>query len=153
MTRFNKILVASQMFVEAHERFDRASRDIDYVTSLMLAGAVCGIVSPLLTEQGKGTFHALLASLYETPPPEGIFRLVYDGFKHAGFKERNVAPSADLVVDADVRKEAAWMLEAAREDYSKIIIERGVLDQLSDEFLKLIREPVDYIEDQTTVRS
>ena len=82
-----------------------------------------------------------------------MFRSVYDGFKHAGFKKRKVAPSADLAFDADLRKEAAWMLEAAREDFSKIIIERGVLDQLSDEFLKLIREPIDYIDDQTTARS
>ena len=84
MARFNKIVLASQMFVEAHERFDKASREIDYVTSLMLAGAVCGIVSPLLKEQGKGTFRVLLASLFKTTP--------------------------NLDIDADLRKEAAWML-------------------------------------------
>ena len=48
------------------------------------------------------------------------------------------------------KRHGCW--EAAREDFSKIIIERGLLDQLSQEFLKLIREPVDYVEDQTTTR-
>jgi hypothetical protein len=152
MARFKKIVLASQTFVEAHERFDKASREIDYVTSLMLAGAVCGIVSPLLKEQAKGTFHVLLASLFQTTPNEGVFRTVYNGLKHAGLKRIKLLPSADLDIDADLRKEAAWMLEAAREDFSKIIIERGLLDQLSEEFLKLIREPVDYVEDQTTSR-
>lgn len=146
MAQYNKIVVLSEMFVEAHERFDKASRDIDYITSLMLSGAICGIVSPLLNAQGAGTFHAILASLFTKPPHESVFRSVYDGFKQAGDKRKRLAPSADLAINADLRKEAAWMLEAAREDLSKLIIERGVLDQLSEQFLKLIREPVDYIE-------
>ena len=146
MTQYNKIVVASEMFVEAHGRYVSGARDIDYIASLVLSGAVCSIVSRLLQQQGDGTFHTVLASLFEQATDEGVLRSIYDGFTQAVYKRTETLQPADIIIRADLRKEAAWMLEAAREDFSKIIIERGALDELSSDFLKLIREPVDYVE-------
>jgi hypothetical protein len=63
MAALNKIQLASEMFVEAHARYTSARRDIDYVTSILLSGAVVGIVSPLLKEQGGHTMHELLTRI------------------------------------------------------------------------------------------
>jgi len=52
MMTLNKICIASEMFVEAHRLYTEAKADIDYITSILLAGAVLGIISPLLKEQG-----------------------------------------------------------------------------------------------------
>jgi hypothetical protein len=63
MATLDKIRVASEMFVEAHTRYITASRDIDYITSILLSGAVIGIIGPLLKEQGARTTHELLVRI------------------------------------------------------------------------------------------
>ena len=146
MTQYNKVLLASQIFAEAHQRLGNAARDTDYITSLMLAAATCGIVSPLLQQPAKGAFHTVLASLFKQSHDEALFGSFYEGLKHTRYKRTKISFAAVLTINADLRKEAAWMLEAAREDLSKVIIERAVLDELPDAFLKLIREPIDYVE-------
>ena len=50
MSQYNKIVVASEMFERSHEVFETAKSDMDYITSIMLSGAVIGIVAPLLLE-------------------------------------------------------------------------------------------------------
>ena len=151
MAQLNKLVVASEMFLEAHRRFVNAGRDIDYVASIVLSGAVVGIVGPLLKEQGGRTTHELLAkvaNLVSEPggPPahEGMFRSIYNGLKHAGNKNQKVRPSEDLEIHTDLRVEAGAMLEAAREDFSKIMIDRHVVDRLSQEFRTVINDNVDY---------
>ena len=102
MAAYNKVILASEMFIEAHERFLSATRDVDYVISLMLSGAVVGIVAPLLNEQGKPSMHQLLARLSDIAEPdgkrahEGMFRAVYNGLKHAGNSRKGIVASADL---------------------------------------------------------
>lgn len=46
MATLNKIQVASEMFVEAHSRYINAIHDIDYITSILLSGAVIGMANP-----------------------------------------------------------------------------------------------------------
>ena len=150
MAAYNKVILASEMFIEAHERFLSATRDVDYVISLMLSGAVVGIVAPLLNEQGKPSMHQLLARLSDIAEPdgkrahEGMFRAVYNGLKHAGNSRKGIAASADLSLNGDLRLEAAEMLEAAREDFTKILVTTDLHDQLSPRFVTLLRSSVDY---------
>jgi hypothetical protein len=147
----NKILLASEMFTEAHERFLRAGGDSDYVASLLLSGAVVGVVAPLLKEQGTRSMHQLLAALSDivTEPSdesahEGMFRAVYNGIKHAGNRNKGVAASQDLMIHADLRVEAAEMLEAAREDFRKVLVDADVQSSLSPKFLAILGSGVDY---------
>jgi len=150
MAAYNKIILASEMFIESHERFLSATRDVDYVISLMLSGAVVGIVAPLLNEQGKPSMHQLLARLSDIAEPdgerahEGMFRAVYNGLKHAGNSRKGIVASADLSLNGDLRLEAAEMLEAAREDFTKILVTTDVHDQLSPRFVTLLRSSDDY---------
>jgi len=63
MATHNKIVRAGTMLTEAHARYVEAAGDIDYVTSILLSGAVMGIVSPLFKEQCGHTSHELLARI------------------------------------------------------------------------------------------
>jgi hypothetical protein len=147
---YNKVVLASEMFVEAHEKFTAAARDVDYVVSLMLSGAVVGVIAPLLNEQGKPSMHQLLARLSNIAEPDGepahagLFRAVYNGLKHAGNPRKRVAASADLSLNADFRLEAAELLEAPREDFTKILVTSEVRAQLSPRFVTLLAPSVDY---------
>jgi hypothetical protein len=95
MATLNKVRLASEMFVEAHTRYATASRDIDYISSILLSGAVIGIIGPLLKEQGGRTTHELLARFAnaisepgDDPARDGMFRAVYNSLKHAGNAEK-----------------------------------------------------------------
>jgi hypothetical protein len=151
MATFNKIQVATEMFLEAHQRYSTASRDIDYITSVMLSGAVVGIVSPLLSEQGGHSRHSLLARIgnvvaepSESPTHEGMFREIYNALKHAGDDRRKVAPSEDLEIHADLALEAARMLDAAKQDFRQIHVSQELKKRLAPEFLQLLESENDY---------
>lgn len=151
MGTFNKIQIAAEMFLEAHLRYTTASRDIDYITSLMLSGAVVGMISPLLTEQGGHSRHSLLARISnaiaepsEPPSGEGMFRAIYNALKHTGNDRRSVAPSADLEIHADLALEAARMLDAAKQDFRQIQVSQEQKKKLVPEFLTLLESSHDY---------
>lgn len=153
MATFNKIQVAAEMFLEAHQRYTTANRDIDYITSVMLSGAVVGIVSPLLTEQGGHPTHSLLARIGnaialpgESPTHEGMFREIYNALKHAGDNNRRkkIVPSADLEIHADLALEAAHMLHAAKQDFRQIQVCNELKKRLAPEFLELLESEDDY---------
>jgi hypothetical protein len=151
MATHNKITLASEMFVEAHRRFKIANRDIDYVVSIVMSGSVMGIVSPLLTEQGGHTAHSILARISTKldgkgapHTKEGMFRLIYNGLKHAGDKSRSIGPSSDLLLDVHLAREAAHMLDDAKADFRQIKITRDVRSNLSPEFLALLESNESY---------
>lgn len=150
MQNYNKIVLAAEMFVEAHDRFIEAKRPVDFITALMLSGAVEGIVAPLLKEQGKRSAHQLLAALADlvngpvSRTHDGVFRTVYNGLKHAGDRQKLVAPSTDLRLEADLRVEAAEMLNSAKEDFAKIEVSPDVRGQLSSRFVELLGSRDDY---------
>lgn len=142
---FNKIQIASKMFVEAHNRYLGAKEDIDYISSILLSGAVVGIISPLLKEQGGHTTHELLARISnliaesgEETSHEGMFREVYNSFKHAGNDRGKIAASRDLEIRTDLKREAAHMLDAAKEDFRNIEVSATVRNGLTQEFLDLL---------------
>lgn len=157
---FNKVQVASQMFIEAHDRYMRATQDIDYIVSIVLSGAVVGIVSPLLKEQGGHTTHSLLARIStliaepgEQPTREGVFRTIYNAFKHAGNERRNIAPSIDLEIQTNLKSEAAHMLHAAKQDFREINVLLETINCLSQQFIGLLESDESYEETESNPRT
>ncbi len=151
VTTLDKVALASGMFMEAHRRFRTANGDIDYVVSIMMAGSVIGIIGPLLTEQGGHTSHSILARISNhinepgaPPAKEGMFRAVYNGLKHSGDKGRNIAPSDDLVIEANLPREAAHMLDDAKADFREIKISADTRAKLSEEFLSALEAVESY---------
>jgi hypothetical protein len=149
MKMYNKIQVASDMFVEAHNRYTSPKNEIDNIVSILLSGAVVGIISPLLKEQGGHTEHELLSRISnsiadhgEKPVNESFFREIYNSLKHAGNNRKHVVASSDLEITTDLKREAAHMIDAAKEDFRNITISSEVRNKLSQEFFKLL-EPID----------
>ena len=63
MKTYNKIVIASQLFERAHEISESAESEADFASSLLLAGAVVGMIVPFLAEQGGHPTHDLLAHI------------------------------------------------------------------------------------------
>jgi len=153
MAAFNKIQLASDMFVEAHARYTNATRDIDYIVSILLSGAIGGIISPLLEEQGGHSMHELLARISnaiaepgEDVSHEGMFRQIYNSLKHAGNRKKGeyIAASEDLEIQTDLKQEAARMLDAAKNDFRHITVLPQIKDSLSESFILLLQLDADY---------
>jgi len=153
MSPFNKIEIAAEMFVESHDRYHAAGLDIDYIVSILLSGAIIGIVDPLLEEQGGHTAHSLLVRILnliaepgEPESKDGMFRAIYNALKHAGNdKGKNkVAASADLEIQADLRLDAARMLEAAKQDFQQVSIPQTIRQRLPSRFIALLESEESY---------
>ena len=127
MKKYNKIIVASNMFEEASRKFDAASPDMDFITSIQLSGAVVGIIAPLLEEQGGHPMHEILARIGNVIADEGddkqypgMYRETYNTMKHAGNKRKDVRPSEDLNFETNLALEAARMIDVAKSDFKEI---------------------------------
>lgn len=149
MATLHKIVVAADMFIEAHDRYANATRDIDYIVSIMMSGSVIGIVGPLLKEQGGHTSHSLLARIStklggpgSPETKEGMFRAVYNGLKHAG--DRKIPPSSDLLVHVHLEREAAHMLDDAKADFRQIKVTPDIQSKLPSQLLALLESDRDY---------
>lgn len=152
MKTMNKIQIASAMFIEAHDRYTNAKEEIDYVVSILLSGGVVGIVGPLLKEQSGHTTHELLARISnaiaepgDSPAHEGMFREIYNSLKHAGNKQKNIPASNDLEFRTDLKKEAAYMLHAAKDDFRNVSASDEVRYSLSEKFAELLESENDYV--------
>jgi hypothetical protein len=146
MKSFDKIQIASDMFVEAHNRYMGAKQEIDYVVSILLSGAIIGIIGPLLNEQGGHSTHELLAKISnaiseggDDAAHEGMFREIYNSLKHAGNKRRKIVASDDLEFKTDLKKETARMLDTAKDDFRNIEVSIEVRSHLSARFLELLQ--------------
>jgi len=151
MKTFNKIQLASSMFIEAHNRYNGANKETDYILSILLSGAVIGIIGPLRKEQRGHTTHELLArisnAIAEPGDAEayaGMFREVYNSLKHAGNARKKISASDDLEIRTDLKKEAAQMLDAAKDDFRDIEISDEVRKELSEQFRELLQLPDNY---------
>ncbi len=98
MKTHNKIVIASQLFERAHEIFESAESEADFASSLLLAGAVVGIIAPFLAEQGGHPTHDLLAR-------------IANATAEADFNE--------VRVSAEVQKQYSDMFIALRESKSE----------------------------------
>ena len=147
----NKILIASLLFERAHEIFESAVTDTDFASSLLLAGAVVGIIAPVLAEQGGHPMHDLLARIANatTEPEEGeyhvgLFRAAYNSLKHSGNARQNIAPSEDLEFEADIAREAAHMLDVAKADFKEVQVSSEIRNKCSASFIALLESEREY---------
>lgn len=151
MKEYNKIVIASEMLVEAHNRYDNAKSEIDYVSSILLSGAVVGIIAPLLEEQGGVPMHEILARISNAIGDDkseeiksGFFRSTYNAFKHAGDTRRKVSASEDLTIVTDIKLEAGRMLDVAKSDFKQISVVSEVRSQISETFIQLLQSDREY---------
>ncbi|WP_299263711.1 hypothetical protein [uncultured Psychrosphaera sp.] len=130
MTEHDKIPLAGEMLVQAVKSYEHALKDIDYVTSILLAGAVIGIIAPLLEELDIKSSQVALAELSVKSSNStsldkkvgraiGFYRFTYNALKHAGHG-KNIPASKDLVIHADLKDEAEFLIRHAVQDYNKI---------------------------------
>lgn len=151
MKRYNKIVVASEMFERAHHQFMSAKSDMDYASALLLSGAVVGIIAPLLAEQGGHPTHDLLArigtAISEPGDPKqhgGLYRVAYNSLKHAGNDRKKLKASEDLEFETDIRLEAARMLDAAKADFKEVTVAAKVREQCRQTFIALLMSEHEY---------
>lgn len=151
MKKYNKIVIASEMFERAHDQFVSSKSEIDYTSALLLAGAVVGIIAPLLAEQGGYPTHNLLARIGNLISDQGdanqhagLYRAAYNSLKHAGNDRRKLKPSDDLEFETDIRLEAARMLDAAKADFKEISVSGAIRQQLSRSFIALLEAEREY---------
>ena len=151
MDRYNKIVMASKMFMESHKLFMNAKNEMDYVSSILLSGAVVGIIAPLLEEQRGHPMHEILARISNAMAEEGeeemhqgIFRETYNAFKHAGNKRKKIKPSEDLEVETNLKLEAGRMLDVAKSDFKEITVSNETRNGISSEFTQLLESEHEY---------
>ncbi|AXV67080.1 hypothetical protein D0907_17295 (plasmid) [Pseudoalteromonas lipolytica] len=138
--KYDKRLIAADMLEEAISKFKTATSDLDYIQSILLAGASIGITNPLLSEHQKQTAHEKSAENVirireyglgrQLSPQErkdvfsGAMRFnkqAYNSLKHAG-KGNQLAASDDLEIETDFAVEAEELLWAAIEDFKGLPI-------------------------------
>lgn len=151
MKKYNKIVLASQMFEKAHDLYDSAQVEMDYVTSILLSGAVVGIIAPLLEEQGGSPMHEILVRVGNAISREGdekqhqgMYRETYNSLKHAGNNRSKLKPSDDLVFETNIEREAAHMLDVAKSDFSSIDVSTEVRGKLTTAFVTLLESSREY---------
>ncbi len=166
MKKHDKLLLAGELLVEAAKTYRLATRDVDFVKSILMAGAVSGIVSPFLEELGVKPAQTQRAETAvkirsesarvhgrEAVDPDACLRdewtreiaefirfdrFAYNSLKHAG-KKPKVKASEDLVLTVDLQKEASYLIESAIDDYKKLPFPQSVVNgQLSNELLELL---------------
>ncbi|OCH01917.1 hypothetical protein [Aliivibrio fischeri] len=155
--KYDKRLIAADMLEEAIKRFKVAETDLDYIQSILLAGASIGITSPLLSEEQMQSSHEksadnvirlrehALGRTLTSKEREEVFsgslrfnKQAYNSLKHAG-KGKKLAASDDLEIETDFAEEAEELLWAAIEDFNNLPISpEFLIDNGKDEFRLLI---------------
>ncbi|KQV78485.1 hypothetical protein ASD15_21985 [Massilia sp. Root351] len=136
--RYNKLQLAGELLVAAAEDCRNAACDQDYAKSILVAGAVTGIVEPLLKELGIVPHHIGLArGAVEFKELDGplfspeeraqlirqgrtYYQLAYSALKHAGFPGKNIKASENLEFETNLKEEAYYLVDSAINDYIKI---------------------------------
>lgn len=133
MEKHHKALLAGELLVEAAKTYRAGDTNVDFAKSILLAGAVIGIIAPWLEELGgksSQTQWAELAiklkgiALTDLPLEEqdkekgkamAFYRLAYNSLKHAG-KGEKIKPSSDLYFEANLKEEAYCLISCAIND-------------------------------------
>jgi len=157
MKTHDKILLAGDLLVDAAKIYGFAKTDTDYAKSILISGAVIGIVAPWLDELSIKSSH--LHSAETISKIKGVnldamgekakkkelgknikfYRLTYNSLKHSGSGDE-VKASDDLTFNADLKKEAHYLIGSAIDDYNKLPLSQEVINtQLSDELLTLLQ--------------
>lgn len=154
----NKIDLCVDMILASARAFKSGSQ-IDFVTSILLAGAANEILEPLLQELSintrRGEF-ALRASCIAGKNSSGNYihekarksafsssKSIYNALKHAGDKNRGIKPSDDLEMVVDLSDEAEWSLSFALDNFLALptpyVTQQKINQVYPDEFLDLFQ--------------
>jgi hypothetical protein len=153
----DKILLAGELLVDAAETYQFAKKDTDYAKSILISGAVIGIVAPWLDELNIKSSHLQpaeitskikgvnLAEMTEEAKRKELgktinfYRLTYNLLKHAG-NGKKVKASDDLTFKSDLKEEAYYLISSAIDDYKRLPLSQKIINtQLSDKLLSLLQ--------------
>ncbi len=159
METHDKILLAGELLVDAAKNYHSGETNVDFAKSILMAGAVIGIVAPWLKELSIKSSHVQLAEIaakrkfagQNDPTPQDqkkeigksieFYRLAYNSLKHAGNGSKLKA-SDDLSFEADLQEEACYLIGSAIDDYNKLPLSRQTINtKLSDDLLTLLQSP------------
>lgn len=137
MKSHNKLLLASELLVESAKIYRSATSDTDFAKAILLAGAVTGIIEPLLSESGTAPSQIQLAKLAvaiggvemddlsknDQKREIGNFLLfskfAYNSLKHAGGR-KDITAADDVNFVADLKVEARDIINSAIIDFGQI---------------------------------
>lgn len=155
MKTLDKINLCVDLLLESASELRGAERDIHFVKSILLSGAVNEIIEPLLKEHDiplpRGVFVDLATRLAK---PEDIQRKeklktrffnisksIYNALKHAGGNGKSA--SQDLIIEADLQVEAEESFLLALSNFEALPppykTQEKIKSAYSDEFLELFQ--------------
>lgn len=157
METHDKILLAGELLVDAAKNYRSGKTNVDFAKSILMAGAVIGIVAPWLEELCIKSSQVQLAeiaaklkgvSLNNLTPKDqkkeigksiAFYRLTYNSLKHVG-NGNKLKASDDLSFEADLKEEAYYLISSAIDDYNKLPLPQHTINtQLSDDLLTLLQ--------------
>lgn len=164
METHDKVLLAGGLLVDAAKTYHAGETNVDFAKSILLAGAVIGIIAPWLKELGEKSSQVQLAetavkTAVERMKLEGVdltnlslkdqqkkignpisfYRLTYNSLKHAG-KGKTIKASDDLHFEANLKEEAYYLIGSAIDDYNKLPLSQQTINtQLSEDLLTLLQ--------------
>lgn len=165
MKNYNKLILASKLLVESAKIYKLAVLDVDYAKSILLAGAVNGILEPLVRENKKipsqkqfaisaVEFRDRMQKDKNNNEPKGgikefifLSKFTYNSLKHAGTSKHNgnkevIKAADDLNFKADLKEEAYWVIDHAITDFIQVYyLQIEINTQFSEEFIQLLRSP------------
>ncbi len=158
MKKHDKLVLAGELLLDAAKTYRAATTDVGFAKSILISGAVIGIVGPYLEEIGakpsQNQYSEIAARLrgidletcskkersQELGKSLRFYRLAYNSLKHAG--DRHTAASDNRFIEADLKNEAGYLLEDAIDDYRRLtMLEPDVNEQLSGELSHLLQSP------------
>ncbi|WP_445427382.1 hypothetical protein [Alishewanella sp. HL-SH05] len=156
MKTHNKILLSGELLLEAANIYKSAKTDTEFAKSILLAGAVINIVSPLLQELGiepSEIQHAHVVLKLRKIDKDTLTkdqlrkeigkslkfsRMAYNSLKHSGKGE--LKASDDLIFEANLSEEAYFLIGNAIDDFKRLPLPvRTINSELPGELLTLLQ--------------
>ncbi|MBK0114496.1 MULTISPECIES: hypothetical protein [unclassified Delftia] len=154
MKTYNKLVLGSEILVDASETYKNANCDAHFARAILLAGAVLEIIRPLLEELKIDTPMdelADLAHMVEHGIPAAnkddrniylrFYKATYNSLKHAGkdYGRNQKKASDDLEIEADLQEEARELIDFAIRSFKRLPLSLDLVAfQLSDKFLDIV---------------
>lgn len=153
MKEYNKIYLCEEMLVQSVNFYENSKKDTDYIPSILIAGAVLEIITPLLIELNIETKDNSLFKVYKilntsenkkNEKKEYFYftKLIYNSLKHAGHG-KNLPASNDLKMKANLKEEAEILISKAVNEYNRIpeeyISQHYINNTMSAKTLKVLQ--------------
>lgn len=122
---YNKIDLAKEMLIEARKIYDSATNQMDHIKTILLSGAVLGIIVPLLKEKDIETSHDfkvdMLNYIFNTNEHSGAFKMTYNSLKHTGNRPKGINAWHDLKFEGHISSNSKYLLKDAEKDMDKLL--------------------------------